>query len=204
MHQKTLPPEVDFEVDLLFPETSLPDLTRLVQRHGDCFQVSTRNQNQPTYVLSHPDFARHVFATHHKHYGRGAAADKMAILLGKGILVSDGDVWKQERKVLQPMFHDEVLAGFLQRMEDTNDSLLEHWQSLCNRQEPMDLVQEMNRLTMTFNLNALFGDDTPRVLEQGGEAFFDRITEGSMGSLESNLHFIRDFRAMSRLLDEII
>ena len=62
------------------------------------------------WVLSHPDHVRHVLVDHHANFRKGIGIERVAILLGNGLMTSEGEHWRRQRKMVQPAFHRKVIA----------------------------------------------------------------------------------------------
>ena len=64
--------------------------------HGDAFSVYSPAVKRHLCVFSHPDHVRHVLVTHHARYIKGIGIERVRILLGNGIMVSEGDLWRSQ------------------------------------------------------------------------------------------------------------
>ena len=83
------------------------------ERHaqlGDTFRIFAPGRGSHTWVFNHPDVARRILITNHRNYTKGVGFDRIKILLGNGIIVSEGEFWKRQRRLLQPTFHRRVLT----------------------------------------------------------------------------------------------
>src|SRR5258708_27017338 len=77
---------------------------RARERYGDVF----RSRIGPSLVhfLYHPDHVRHVLYDHQKNYPRGWHYRLLRSLLGNGLVASEGDHWRRQRRLAQPAFQD--------------------------------------------------------------------------------------------------
>src|ERR1700694_5154447 len=95
------------------------------------------------HLVSSPAGANHVLAENNKNYGKQTRGYRN---LRYVLLTSEGEVWKRQRRIAQPAFHRQRIAGFGRTMvraaEDAADSLS------LRRGEILDLHQEMMRLTL--------------------------------------------------------
>ncbi|MBA2269067.1 MAG: cytochrome P450 [Chthoniobacterales bacterium] len=64
-------------------------------------------------LLSHPDHVRHVLQDNNRNYVKGYG--KVRVLLGNGLVLSEGSFWWRQRRLMQPVFHRQRLAGFAPR-----------------------------------------------------------------------------------------
>ena len=69
-----------------------------------------------TYVVSNPDAIKRVLLTNHRNYTKGVGTDQITILLGRGIMTSEGNYWHRQRRMLQPAFHRRVIARLARRL----------------------------------------------------------------------------------------
>ena len=69
------------------------------------------------HLVSSPSGVNHVLAENNKNYGkqtRGYAA--LRYVLGNGLLTSEGEFWKRQRRIAQPAFHRQRIGGFARAM----------------------------------------------------------------------------------------
>ena len=52
------------------------------------------------------------WSSNHRNYTKGVGLDRVKILLGKGIMTSEGELWKRQRYMMQPFFHRRVITEF--------------------------------------------------------------------------------------------
>ena len=65
-----------------------------------------------TYVIHHPEDVKRVLVANHRNYTKGLGLDRVKILLGKGLMTSEGELWKRQRYMMQPFFHRRVVTEF--------------------------------------------------------------------------------------------
>ena len=126
---------------------------------GDAYRVYAPGRQSHTWVFNHPDDVRRILISNHKNYAKGVGFDRIKILLGNGIIVSEGEFWKRQRRMLQPTFHRRVLAQFDTLIARANDRLLAEWDRKCEAGEPVDVTADMSTMTLEIILGAIFGDD---------------------------------------------
>lgn len=110
-------------------------------------------------LLSHPDFSKHVLVDNHKNYIKGFGYDKLEAILGKGLLTSEGEFWRKQRRLAQPAFHRTRLATLFHHITDATTALLQRWESYALRGDAFDLHLEMNQLTLRIVSQMLLGTD---------------------------------------------
>ncbi len=98
------PPGPSEPLDITFNQDALPRLSAAFARYGDVFSMRASVTDAQVYVFSHPDAVRRVLVDNHPNYTKGIGIERVGILLGKGIMVSEGDLWRRQRRMIQPAF----------------------------------------------------------------------------------------------------
>lgn len=116
---------------------------------------------QQYLVCNSPDTVRRVFLEEHDNYDRKSPQMRAALepLLGDGLFVSAGELWKQRRDYCAPAFEKQLLPGFTGIMIEQAARLVEQWRRRDPRQ-PVDMLTEMARLTACIIGRTVFGDAT--------------------------------------------
>ena len=86
-------------------------MREIYARHGDTYRVYAPGRQSHTWVFNHPDDVRRILISNHRNYTKGVGFDRIKILLGNGIIVSEGEFWKRQRRMMQPTFHRRILAA---------------------------------------------------------------------------------------------
>ncbi len=116
--------------------------------------------NQKYVVCNHPRHVRRVFLDNHDNYDRKSPQMRSALepLLGDGMFVSDGDLWRQRRELCAPSMRPDLLPLFAPLMIDTSLEMAERWTHLDGSE--IDVLSEMGQLTARIIGRTIFGDDT--------------------------------------------
>lgn len=124
------------------------------------------------YFVSSADGVQRVLQEHHQGYNKEVVDYQiLRRFLGRGLLTDDGDSWLRQRRLIQPAFHRQRLAGFGGLMARATTDLLARWDTL-DLAEPLDVAHEMMRLTQRIVGQALFGTDlSAETIERIGAAF---------------------------------
>ncbi|WP_224249626.1 cytochrome P450 [Hyalangium gracile] len=109
---------------------------------------------QPTYVLNLPEHIEHVLVTAQRNYVK----DKLQRVLlrgflGQGLLVSEGDFWLRQRRLMQPAFHRQRIAAYGQVMAEHARRMLATWRE----GEVRDIAEDMMKVTLDIVVQSLFG-----------------------------------------------
>ncbi len=175
-------------------------MIELFARHGDTYRVFVPARRSYTYVIHHPDDVKRVLVSNHRNYTKGVGLDRVRILLGKGIMTSEGELWKRQRYMMQPLFHRRVLTGFAQLIAAANDRRIARWEDLARRGELVNLTDEMSELTLDIVLRSIFGRDLDRLTEQLGGNPFEVVTREQ----SRDLQFAFKFRSLTKLVAQLI
>jgi cytochrome P450 len=109
----------------------------------------------PMILLVHPDAIESVLLTNPANFFKSRDYRALAKVLGNGLLTSEGEAWRAQRKMLQPAFRRENILSYAPVMMDCAERMLARWSD----GESRDLHQEMMTLTLDIVGRALFGTD---------------------------------------------
>jgi cytochrome P450 len=111
------------------------------------------------YLLTRPDDIRHVLQDNARNYRKSPLYDKLRAPLGNGLLTSEGAYWLRQRRMAQPAFHRQRVEALASLMVDAAEETAARWESLSSRGEPVEIANEMMRLTQAIVLRTLLGAD---------------------------------------------
>jgi cytochrome P450 len=99
---------------------SLPDQNSRVQRHADDldFPLPPGPRGNPFFssFVNHPDYVKDVLTNHYEHFLKGAGRQRAKRFLGEGLLLSEGDLHRKQRRLAQPAFHRPRLEAYAREM----------------------------------------------------------------------------------------
>src|ERR1700730_16723669 len=193
------PPEPELQFDIGSTEDSLQRMRELFARFGDIYRVYAPGRKSFTYVINHPDDVKRVLVSNHRNYTKGVGLDRVKILLGNGIMTSEGELWKRQRYMMQPMFHRRVITEFAAITAAANDRCLTRWDALADRGEPVNLTDEMSELTLEVVLRAVFGRDLDRLTGELGDNPFAVVSREPARDLQ----FAYRFRSLTKVVAEL-
>jgi cytochrome P450 len=146
----------------------MPELLRTSwEKYGDL--VRLRLPGRTMFLLAHPDQVKHVLADNRANYYKGATYDNFRLLAGNGLVTSEGDFWKRQRRLAAPAFHASAIAALGEIMTGATSELLAQWD-----REPrarFDLHHAMTNLTLRIVGESLFGQDIGADSELSTPAF---------------------------------
>lgn len=191
-----LPPGPDTPLDFQTADDRLGLLADLFRQYGDIVRFRPPSARADTYLINDPAWVRQVLVTNHRNYTKGLGIDRVKILLGNGIMVSEGEQWKRQRRMIQPAFQRRVIEGFCDLFHDQARVLAAHWERQAAAGETLDITQATSDTTLQVILRAVFGAD----LETLGQDAFRLVTEVT----ERDLQFALKFRALRKLVGELV
>jgi len=139
------------------------------RRHGDLVRFRSPFAGVPDYLIAHPDHVQQVLQTQHKEFVHPPAQrGKFSDVVGQGLVASQGDYWRRQRRLSQPAFHRAALSSFAQVTVDTVGELADSWREPARSGEVLDMRVEMMRVTLDVLARAMFGADWRAELESLG------------------------------------
>ncbi len=174
-----------------------PDLLVWIEanfrKYGDLYRATVFGKN--VYIASSPEYAQHVLRDNWGNYRKGQAIKRVGILLGNGLMVSEGDFWKNQRRMIQPAFHRNAVAGLYEMMKAANLTLLNKWENSARQSEAVNVTSDTSLLVLEITLRAMFGEDYPRVA-QSFKILHDEPAR--------SLHFAQAFAETRQVVVELI
>src|SRR5512133_2804871 len=168
--------------------------------YGDI--VCYRPAPEPAFLINHPNYIRHVLVDNNKNYTKDTYSNRLfSKLVGAGLLTTEGDHWRKQRRMMQPAFHRTRLEQLDGMIVDVAQSMLDRWQQAFESNQPIDIAREMSALTLTVTTRSLFGVDLGDEVREVGE-----IVNRAASVLEkpSNPRLIQSVSELSALVDRII
>jgi cytochrome P450 len=200
MQTTALPPGPAEGFDLGGSDESLALMRACFDRFGDIYRVFAPGRGVYNYVINHPDDVKRVLLSNHRNYTKGEGMDRVKILLGNGIMTSEGDFWRRQRRMMQPAFHRRVIDQFGALIEEVNDKFAERWAASAARAESINLTDDASELTLEIVLRSIFGADLARLERQMGVNPFEVVAKET----NRDLKFAFRFRSLGKLVAELI
>ena len=147
-----------------FRKDPLSFLETMAREFGDVSYVRLGREN--VFLLNHPDLIRDVLMMHHKNFTKGRAFARTRKLLGEGLLTSEGNFHRRQRRMIQPAFHSGRIASFAEAMIRQAKRTGNRWQNGAT----LDISDEMMQLTLRVVGETLFGTDLESDASEVGKA----------------------------------
>jgi len=146
-----------------FRANPLVFLAKAAREYGDV--VYFRVVRQHLHLLNHPDHVRDILVTNQNNFIKSRALQRAKILLGEGLLTSEGQHHLRQRRLVQPAFHRDRLAAYATAMTECAVRWRERIQP-----GPMDISKEMPQLTLAIVAKTLFSADVESEAQEIGAA----------------------------------
>lgn len=193
------PPGPDDAVSIDVSEASLEILESLRRTYGNVVEFPTR-QGRRALFINDPAAVRRLLVRHHPKYRKGPGFERVEMLLGNGLIVSDGDTWRRSRTMIQPAFSRQNVHRLIELMIACTARKREAWERVVREGGTLNVSQEMSDFALELILRAIFGDDYERRIVSGGENPFAFLSEDAT----RDLSVVLKLRRLRELLLSIV
>ncbi|HST51697.1 MAG TPA: cytochrome P450 [Pyrinomonadaceae bacterium] len=138
---------------LAFRRSPTDFLTNVARRYGDISHF--RLGRRAVYFLNRPEYVKDVLVTHQDNFRKGLALERAKFLFGGGLLTSEGELHRRQRRLVQPAFQRQRVAAYAEMMVRHAARVRASWEGV----REFDVAREMRRLTLLVVCEALFGAD---------------------------------------------
>ncbi len=163
----------------------------------------------PAIFLYHPDDIEYVLAINPRNFIKSMSlrSNFFQRLVGNGLLTSQGEEWKRQRRLSQPAFHRERIASYADTMISYTQRLLSAWSG----GETRDIHRDMMRLTLEIVVQCLFSADVSNDVDQVGATLKELVrpfaSQATLGWILNNrlptpYHF--RFHALAKKIDNVV
>src|SRR5438309_6474452 len=190
-----------------FNRDSLGFIERAQHEYGDI--VWMRFLYVPALFLYHPNQIEYVLATNAKNFIKSMSlrSNFFQRLVGNGLLTSQGEEWKRQRRLTSPAFHRERIAAYAGTMVDYSKRLTANWRE----GEARDVHRDMMRLTLEIVVRCLFSADVSNDVDEVGATLKELVkpfaSQATLGWILNNrlptpYHF--RFYALAKKIDKVV
>ena len=172
-------------------------------------------------VVAHPDLAREVLVTQQRRFVRGYAHRGLKLVLGEGLLTSEDPLHRRQRRVVQPAFHRERIAGYARAMAAAAERWHARWAARWSAQQAgaegrphplaLDAAAEMSALTLGIAGETLFGARVDSASADVADALAAALRVAPLAFVPGGAHILasplpaaRRFRAARARLDRVV
>jgi cytochrome P450 len=160
--------------------------TNTARQYGDI--VNVRFLQLRTCLIHHPALIEEVLTAKHRSLTKTRDLRELRGALGDGLLTSEGDRWRAQRKLVQPAFHQDRIRSYAEHMVARAERMLAGWKS----GERRDIHAELTRLTLDIVASVLFGVDVGRRSAESPQSTIGPFLEAMLRqwSLRVNTSFL--------------
>ncbi len=135
-------------------DDTLNFLKQVSRDYGDL--VPLRILMSTAYLLNHPAHVEHVLQKNHRNYKKSPMVGKLRPVMGDGLLISEGELWTRQRKLIQPSFLKERVDALGQRMVDVIDKHTKLWDECAASGKPFNLSWDVSAITLEIAFQTMF------------------------------------------------
>lgn len=187
--------------------------TEVWQSYGDLAHLRMGPLHQ--YLLMQPAYIRHVLVHNVDNYCKGIGFRKLGLTLGNGLFLSEGELWRQQRRLMQPPFTHKGIQQFADDMVWATKQMLTTWQTAAQTGEPLAMDEEMMQLAMQIIGRTMFRTDITAEAHEAADAFtyvLNFVSERSVTLFDiplfvptpTNRRFNRSLHFLRTYIDSII
>ncbi len=186
--------------DLERGEHKLQHIQSLWQRYGDCYRVRAASRPADTWVVTHPDWVRRILVSNHRNYTKGIGIERVRLLLGNGLMTSEGERWRRQRRMLQAAFHKPRIELFFPVYYQQAQTLAARWLAAADSGQPVNVTEAVSETTLNAVLEALFSEDLRGFADAAGRSPFQLVAD----ERQRDVQFAVRFRALSQPILAVI
>ena len=165
------PPGPEQPVALGIDPETLATLTQLQREYGDMVSMHRPN-GRLAYFINDAAEVHRILARRHAKYRKGPGFERVKMLLGNGLIVSDGDVWRRSRRMVQPAFGRQNIHRLVDVMVECSQRRDRHWSALAAKGEQCNITAETSDFALELILISIFGRDyDERIVTEGDNPF---------------------------------
>jgi cytochrome P450 len=111
------------------------------------------------YLATNPDDIKHVLQDNARNYKKSPLYEKLKTVVGEGLVTSEGAFWLRQRRIVQPAFHRQRVAGLVSVMAQAASEAADAWETTAVGRDSIDVGREMMHVTRTIILRTMFGTE---------------------------------------------
>ena len=188
------PPGPGEPVALGIDPQTLKSLQELRAEYGETVSI-VRPNGRLAYFVNDPADVRSILVRRHGRHVKGPGFERVKMLLGNGLIVSDGDVWRRSRTMIQPAFSRQKVHNLMGVMVQCADKLAGRWAKAAAAGEAINITEETSEFALDLILISIFGHDYEKTILAGGKNPFAFLSQDSTRDLGVVLK-VRELREM--------
>jgi cytochrome P450 len=173
-------------------------LTGLQANYGNV--VAMRTDKRDAIFINDAAEVRRLLVRHHGKYRKGPGFERVKMLLGNGLIVSDGETWRRSRTMIQPAFSRQNVHRLIDLMVSCCEKRVAAWEEIARNEGQINITQEMSDFALELIMRAIFGPDYERRIMKDGDNPFSFLSRDST----RDLRVVLKIRELRHLLLSII
>lgn len=118
------------------------------------------------YFVNHPEYIRDVLVKHYDNFLKGRGGSRAKHFLGQGLLLSEGDAHRNQKRLMLPAFHRQRIAAYASDMSASAERAASRWRDGST----LDIWPELRRLSLSIVGRTLFSADMESESDKVGQA----------------------------------
>jgi cytochrome P450 len=134
------------------------------QKMGDFYMMPFLHRK--IFVTTNHEVVAHVLQKNQKNYRKSPAYRQLRLAIGTGLVTSEGEFWRSQRRLVQPAFYKTQLEDLFVGMGIVTGKYLAELKAKTALGKPLDMAKEMMEATARIVLKTLFStEDTADINE---------------------------------------
>jgi cytochrome P450 len=139
-------------------------LSNISREFGDISYFKLGHEH--VYLINNPDYIEKVLIYDHHNFKKGKRLQTAKAVLGEGLVTSEGDLHKRQRRLIQPIFHPKQIMSYINTMTDFASRIRDRWKD----GDTVDVSEEMMRLTLGIICKSVLNYDVESEAQEVGKA----------------------------------
>ncbi len=152
------PPGPVEPANLGIDQPTLELLRGAAEKHGPVVRFVSASGKSSVYVED-PELAQKLLVRKHSQSSKGRGFERVKMLLGNGLIVSDGDHWRRSRTMIQPAFKPRSIERMAERMLQHSKMMAADWSRAAETGAGIDLAEATTQFGLGVIVDCIFGDD---------------------------------------------
>src|SRR5260370_28851543 len=110
-----------------------------------------RSLEGDVYVVSAPEYCERILRWNWQNYARrGQVVKRIALLLGNGLIASNGEFWANQRRMMQPAFSKNSISGMVEMIASINNELVDKWSQSGKRHQGVNVTRDLSSIVLNI------------------------------------------------------
>lgn len=184
----------------------------LRRAHGDVVRVRLWPFSE-WYLITHPEGIERVLQSNQRNYRKGKFVTRqVGVLTGEGLLTGEGNVWRRQRRIIQPAFQRRELSSLASLTAEALERTAQRWIEFGTKNQTIDLLTETKKLALEILSLSLFSQDLSGRVDAVERAVI--VTLNQIGRRMASYPFViprfvptkpnREFKKELKYLDDLV